>query len=457
MPLLPFQGHPSLARTHLPGGHRGGQPWRAFVKGRRLLLLLALSGACPALGQISSEEAPRTRTVPLREQVKWESENAPYRLGTLKVRPLFNLRDLGYNNNVFGSETNKVGDFTATVSAGVKVLQPLGLKMALQGKAAPEYTWYEKLVGRRNLGGAYAASLLGLFNRMTLEAGGGYQSQATLINSESEQEAVQTRTSGLVRVEVDILQHLSVFAGFDAVKSRYDDKGFTEGTVVFPVDLLDRTELALRGGIRYRFSGQLGIGAQVERTRADFVHEGDNRNNESIGYLLVVRYDHPRFYLDASGGYREGKGRDGAAPSLYPGYQTGTYSFFASYFIARPVELQVFGHRRPVDSYFLDNPYYFETRNAIAVQVSLGRRVIVRGFASVGPNSYPTVVLAGTNGVVRRDDSREFGGGLLFRFHGNAAVSVGGSQARYTSNIDGLTRSVLRVSTGISLEGDFNR
>ena len=426
------------------------------MKSQRLRLLLwVLAGACPALGQISSEEAPRARTLPLREQLKWEAENAPYRLGPLKVRPLFELRDFGYNNNVFGSETNKVGDFTATVSAGVKVLQPLGQKRALQGTAAPEYTWYEKLVERRSFGGAYSGSLLGLFNRMTLEGGGGYLSQVALINSESEQAAIQIRTNGLARVEVDVLQYVSVFAGFDAVKTRYNDKGFTEGNV-YPVDLLDRTEWAWRGGIRYRFSGQVGIGAQVEKTRADFVQGGGNRNNDSTGYLLVARYDRPRFYLDASGGYREGKGRDGAAPSLYPGYRTGTYSFFASYFVARAVELQVFGHRRPVDSFFLDNPYYFETRNAAAVQVSLGQSVALRGFVSIGPNSYPAEVVVGTNLVARKDDVTEIGGGLLFRFYRNVAASVVASQARYTSNIDGVTRSVLRISTGISL-GDFSR
>jgi hypothetical protein len=427
------------------------------MKSQRLRLLLwVLAGACPALGQISSEEAPRARTIPLREQLKWENENAPYRLGPLKVRPLFELRDFGYNNNVFGSDTNKVGDYTATVSAGVRVLQPLGQKLALLGTAAPEYTWYEKLVERRNLGGLYSASLLGLFNRMTLEAGGGYLSQVTVINSESEQAAIQTRTNGLARVEVDVLQYVSVFGGFDAVKSRYSDKGFTEGNT-YPVDLFDRTEWAFRGGIRYRFSGQVGIGAQVEKTRAEFVREGDNRNNDSTGYLLVARYDRPRFYLDASGGYREGKGRDGAAPSLYPGYRTGTYSFFASYFLARAVELQVSGHRRPVDSNFLDNPYYFETRNAAAVQVSLGQRVGIRGFFSIGPNSYPTEVVVGTNLVARKDDVTEIGGGLLFRFYRNVAASVVASQVRYTSNIDGLTRSVLRISTGISLKGDFSR
>jgi hypothetical protein len=427
------------------------------MKSQRLRLLLwVLAGACPALGQISSEEAPRARTLPLREQLKWEAENAPYRLGPLKVRPLFELRDFGYNNNVFGSDTNKVGDYTATVSAGVRVLQPLGQKLALLGTAAPEYTWYEKLVDRRNLGGLYSASLLGLFNRMTLEGGGGYLSQVTVINSESEQMAIETRTYGLARVEVDILQYVSVFGGFDAVKSRYNDQGFTEGNA-YPADLLDRTEWALRGGIRYRFSGQVGIGAQVEKTREEFVQEGDNRNNDSTAYLLVARYDRPRFYLDASGGYREGKGRDGAAPSLYPSYHTGTYSFFASYFLARVVELQVSGHRRPVESNFLDNSYFFETRNAAAVQVSLGQRVGIRGFVSVGPNSYPTEVLVGTNLVARKDDVTEVGGGLLFRFYRNVAVSVGGSLARYASNIDAFTRSVLRISTGMSLKGDFSR
>jgi hypothetical protein len=121
------------------------------------------------------------------------------------------------------------------------------------------------------------------------------------------------------------------------------------------------------------------------------------------------------------------------------------------------VELQVSGHRRPVDSNFLDIPYFFETRNAAGVQVSLGKRVSLRGFVSIGPNSYPIDVVVGTNLIARKDDVTEVGGGLLFRFYRNVEVSVGGSQARYTSNIDGLTRSVLRISTGMSLKGDFGR
>ena len=423
---------------------------RGVVAGIGIVLVVAW----PVCAQISSEEAPKARTVPVREEVKQEIEQSRFHLGSLRVDPVFDLRNLGWNNNVFGAPTNPVGDFTAAVAAGARLIAPLGSKMFIRGTAVPEYTWYDKTTELRHFGGTYEGGLVGLFNRMRFDALGGYRSWVTIVNSESQATAIENLTRGRARLEVDIFRRLALFGGFDVAETRYDDKGLPP-VEALQVQLLERTETAWRGGLRYKFSGQVSLGAQVEGTRANFLQETYDRDNESTGYLLVARYDRPRFYLVASGGYREGTAQN--AGSLFPPYRTGTYSFFASYFLLKSLELQLYGHRRPVDSYFVDNPYYFETRTSLGARWTVGQRVALLAYGTVGPNSYPVEVAAAGNVVTRRDDTTEYGGGIEFRFYREATLRVVASDWKISSNIPGYGQSIFRLSTGISIKGDFNR
>ena len=334
------------------------------------------------------------------------------------------------------------------------MISPLGSKLFVRGIAVPEYTWYDKTTELRNLGGTYGGGMVGLFNRLTFDASGSYRSWVTIVNSESQTTAIENLSSGAARLEVDIFRRLALFGGFDVAETRYSDNGLPL-EVAYQVNLLDRTETAWRGGLRYKFTEQISLGAQVEGTRENFVQEAYDRDNKSTGYLLVARYDRPRFYLVATGGYREGTAQN--AGSFYPPYRTGTYSFFASYFIIKSVELQLYGHRRPIDSYFLDNPYYFETRTAVATRVALGQRVALLAYGTVGPNAYPVEVYAGPDLVTRHDDTTEYGGGIEFRFYRDAILRVVASEWKVSSSIPGYGQSIFRISTGISIKGDFNR
>jgi len=427
---------------------------KVFERGVLAGIGLALFVTGPALCQISSEEAPQQRTVPLRDEVHREMEQARFHLGSLGVQPVFDLRDLGWNNNVFGSMVNPVGDFTVTAVAGATLIAPLGSKMFIRGTAVPEYTWYDKTTELRHFGGTYGGGFVGLFNRMRFDASGGYRSWVTIVNSESQATAPENLTWGRARLEVDILRRLALFGGYDLAETSYDTSGLPPETA-YQVAVLDRTESSWRGGLRYKFSDQVSVGAQVEWTRANFVYEAFDRDNKSTGYLLVARYDRPRFYLVATGGYREGTAQNPG--SAYPPYQTGTYSFFASYLILKSLELQLYGHRRPVDSYFLDNPYYFETRTSLGTRWTVGQRVALLAYGTVGPNSYPVEVSTAGNVVTRRDDTTEYGGGVEFRFYRDAVLRVVASEWRVSSNIPGYGYSIFRFSTGISIKGDFNR
>jgi hypothetical protein len=428
----------------------GGRRGRGRMKAIGLGLLMGLCAA-DAMAQLSTEAPARARTVPVAEQVKDESEHPRFRLGPFRMRRVFGLRDTGYNNNVFGTQENKVADWTVTAFAGVKYLLPTGPKTYLRGVVVPEYTWYNKLSSYRAFGGTYSAALLGLYNRMSVELGGSGQRTLAIVNSETQQLARQDSLGGGLKLEVEILRRLSLYAGLQGARLRFDDSGFPVSDFNAVTDL-NRTEIAGRGGVRYRFSEVLSLAVQAEQVRTQFVNQAQDRDNDANSYVLVARLDQPRFYIDLTGGYREGTAR--SSDSFFPPYRTGLYGYFVSYFLNRSLKLQGYGWRRPVNSLSLDNPYYFETRNGGGVSVGLGARMALQGFVLVGSNSYPMDVLVDGAPVRRVDDVTTFGGGFTFQIHRTTKLLVQGTSDQYRSDVPGSDRSIFRLSTALSFEGE---
>ncbi len=165
---------------------------------------------------------------------------------------------------------------------------------------------------------------------------------------------------------------------------RYNNEGQLPG---FDGTVNDRDDSAARGGVRYRITSQWDVAAVFEQTWSDFVQSPGTRNNQSRAYLLAVNYNRPRFYANATGGFREGRPTDG---STFPPYDTGTGSFFLSYFPIQILEVQGYGHRRVVYSVSGGDPYYFEERIGGGLNIQVIRPVLLRGYAEVGPNEYPS-------------------------------------------------------------------
>jgi hypothetical protein len=415
------------------------------MKAIGLGLLMGLCAA-DAMAQLSTETPALARTVPVAEQVKDESEHPGFHLGPFWMRRVFGLR-AGYDNNVFGTAENKVGDWTVTAFGGVKYLLPSGPKTYLRGEVMPEYIWYNKTTAYRNFGGTYSAALLGLYNRMSVELGGRARRTLAVVSSETTASARQDMLDAGLKVEVQILRRLSVYGALEGLRVRLDDNGIPVNNFEV-VTYLDRTEIAGRGGVRYRFNEELSLALQAEQVRTQFVNQAQDRDNDATSYVAVARLDRPRFYIALTGGYREGTARD--SESLFPPYHSGYYEFFLSYIVNHSLELQAFGWRRPINSLFPDNPYYFETRNGGGVKVGLGARVAFRGFVLVGSNSYPGDVLVNGAAVRHSDDVTTFGGDFAFQIYRTTKLLVQGGSDRYRSNVPGGDRSILRLFTGLS-------
>jgi hypothetical protein len=416
---------------------------------------LLAAAALPLHAQLITDRIPRERTVPLRGQIKKQSDESRFRFGPVRVRPRFTLTNAGYVDNVFGAvEGETVEDWTATVGAGLDALMPIGRKVYLRGSAIPEYTYYADLVELRNLGGTYSGGALALFNRMSFEATASRHELVTTISSELERTAVMNLDRAVARAEIDILGRLSLFGAYEAQERRYDEE-IVVGVPPVGADRLDRDETATRAGIRYRFRPHFEISAGVEETTSEFVNR---LNAESIDFdtsakLVGIRYDRPRFFLDLDAGQRKGEPR---GLSSAPAFDELTGSYFLSLAVARRIELQGFGERSVVPSLSEASPWFIESRNGVGLQWMLGGRTALRARGERGNNRY-TEGGPGSALEARTDDVTAYGGGLAIRLFRELTLNVDATRTEYDSNLDGYDRSVIRITTGISFSGALSR
>ena len=404
-----------------------------------------------ALAQLASDEVPSERTIPAKEQIEADLQRSRLRLGPIRLIPSIAVSNAGYDNNVFGTPQDPVSDWTFTIRGGLRFLLPMAGKIYFRAEALPQYTWYDKLSDRRTYGGVANASLYGFFNRMTLELSGYGSRDFTPYSTELLSQVLTKSVGGRAGAEVQVTRSFSIFGRGEVQKVRYDSRGQLP---TFDVTVNDRTDSAVRGGVRLRLTREWNVSAAVEQTWSDFVAIPETRNNESRAYLLGVNFGRPKFYVALSGGYREGKPRD---RSSFPAYSTPTGSFFVSYFPIRWLELQTYGRRVVSYSTSASVPYFFENQIGGGVNFQPIERLLIRGYASTGPNQYPRPELIGETTVKRRDERTLYGGGLSFIVTRPVVLTGLVTRIRTTSNISADDRSVTRFTVGLSLNGELSR
>lgn len=413
-----------------------------------MITMATLLFSGPAVAQLASDRIPRERTVPIAETLERDLGIAR-RFGPLRLIPMVELSNFGYNSNVFGTPENPESDFTASIGAGARYIVPMGRKLFLRGDLMPEYTWYQELEENRFLGGRYSGSLLALGNRISLEASGATSNRLQLVSSESEIPAEQRLDVFSVETEVDVLTRLSVFGSWRANEYSFDSSG-DESSEIERFERLEREESAVRGGVRYRVRSFFDVSAAVERTQSEFRLESDQRNNTTEAVLVGLGYTRPRLFVNAVVGQRQGR----AENSEFPEYDEITGSWFGSYRLTAPVELSLYGNRSAVFSEFVSNPYFLETRNGAAVRFRTGGRIVWNIRGEAGANDYPRPVLVGGESVVfRSDDAITYGAGFAVRLWRNVNMIVNATQTTYDSNIDRFDRDVFRVTTGLDFSG----
>jgi hypothetical protein len=398
----------------------------------------------PALSaQLTNDQVPFQRTIPVRDSIRTELADARMRLGFLRVQPTLALRDLGYERT---SDVD-TAEFRSTVTAGARVIAPFGSKTFFRGAALPQYTWYEKSKSRRVLGGVYSGELLGLFNHMSVQAGVEATKTVSAVSSEIERAFASERRRLFARGEIDLGSRMALFATGDSQKVTLDP-GEEQPTL----RNLDRDETAVQGGLRFKATPNVSITTALEKTSADFT-QGVARNNQTQAAILGVHLDRDRTYANITAAARSGESRAGSQD--FRDFSTVTGSYFVERKLVAPITVNVYGRRTLSYALFVSNPYYFQTRNGVSMTLGIGHRIALRGSAELGSDAYPTAVPNAGALMKRTDDVQNYGAGLAIRLYRNLHFTAVASRTAYDSNFPTFNRSVFRLNTAISVSGEF--
>jgi hypothetical protein len=409
------------------------------------LLLFFVTGAAEAqFAQYTTPGGPERRPVDRKVQLRKQVESARIRLGPVRVAPTVGLKDAEYVRNLLGSGAGGTPtDFTATVSAGARAYLPTGPAATWTLYALPEYVWWRRESGRRRLDGLYGLGFDGFWNRLTLTAAVGSDTQQQILSPE-----VPRLTSSRVdhaggAAEVELSAPISTFVS--GTVSRYKSLG---NPSLDPfLDLLaqlDREERVARAGLRWRRRGwYVGLGAEYSDVSFTDRRPGAiDRSNSGTAPVLELARDGGRLFFSADVAQRSLTAKQG---SSFAKFHKPTGHASVSYEIARSVELWVYLNRNLVYSLATNYSYTDDLRHGAALHLKLGRLTAAHLFAETGSLNY-TVALSGT--PRRKDDLTSFGGAVIFNPARSVALSLQGSRTRLTSNVSGASRelSVLGLS-----------
>jgi hypothetical protein len=406
--------------------------------------LASLAASQHTAAQSLVDQVPRERTITTAEQTEYDMQNARLQWGPMRVFPMIVVDNAGYDNNVFSrtEEEGIISDWTVTAGAGGRILLPLGKKFYLRAMAVPSYIWYDKLVDRRTWGGNYNAGFLALGNRLSFEANGTAYRDIVLLSSETQVNVVETVKSGEGKVELDITSGISFVGSVDSEQGRYlDDPQNPIGVTQY-----DRTDSEAVAGLRWRLTSSLDFTAGAEGARTSFVENSELRDNQSYALLGGIHFDRPKFFVNLAGGYRKGR----ALNNHLFDYSTTVGSYFASWFVGGPFELQAFGHRHPVYARSALDLLYIESRYGGGVKIRLGRRIRMGGEAETGTNKY-------IFSRKRTDDALSYGGTLSIQILDNLALNASARQTIRTPGDGTPERRVFHFWTGLTFNAEYRR
>ena len=409
-----------------------------------MALALAIGAVSPLRGQATSDRVPSGRVTPPAVAVHDDLEQNRYHLGPIRLFPFLEIDDAGYNNNVFGTASDKVADETADISAGARLLVPFGSKIFLRGLVAPEYVWYNHLAEGREFGGNYEGELLALFNHLTLDAAGRDSRTSSILNAETLRTVLATTRIAHARGEIDVAGPLSLFGQGESALYHFTASPVPPQPLEDPA-LLDRREEQVRGGFRLhaREETSFSLAAEVVRTRFEEPAQGGDNRSEAL--LLGVRIDRPAVYFDISAGYRDSRPIVG---SRFERFRTATGSYFASFLLRQDVEIFLNGFRGAEYSVTENNPYYMATSNGGGVNLQFGSRFAVRVYGDYAENHYPIAEA----GVRRTDTIGTYGGGFQVSLGRRLGLGIFGTESVYDSNVPGVARNIFRLRAVISFQ-----
>lgn len=403
--------------------------------------------ASPAFAQFSQYTQPGSLAQDspelTRESLQRAVEEARWHVGPLRVQPWLGLRDAGWYKNPNGPDDGAT-DFSATAGAGARLYLPLGQKTFVAVHALPEYVWWQKATERRRLNGRYGLGLFGFYNRLTVQLEGTRADARSPISTELPREVNHRQDRLDLALEVELTHALSVFAG--AADNEYSLIAAADDPGSVPLAGVDRTERAVRGGLRLRVGSRWTVGAGVEQSETEFPAGAFDRSNRGTSPLAEVRFEGNRLIATADVVSRTLEAQTGAR---FVDVEEPTGG----------LRLEWRGTRLRSTLYFRRDlglslepqyPYYLGDLRGLGLNFELGRRSELAVFVETGRNDYVT---DGVGIAQRRDDLRALGAQWTVDLGRSLQLVLGASNSTVESSQPGSDRDTTSIRAGFVFGG----
>lgn len=397
--------------------------------------------------QYTPPGGPGERPVDRQSEVESNLDNARFRLGPLRLAPWFGLSRLTYTDDVFatlGDGGEKTSDLNAVLGAGLELLLPTGPKTVWTAEGGLEYSYWNDLEERRELRGRAGGAVYGFYNRLRLEAGGGFIETEEYASAEQPQQLPFRTEHVRGSLAVDLSRKIELWTrgraiGVTALTDELNDPRVPD------FGLLDRDETVLAGGLAWRPTDAVRLGLGVERSEVEFGDAARNLDNEGTAPIATLDLIGNRIELRLTAVQRT---LDPVGDSEFVPFETTTGSFRLDLDLSHRFDLQLYGHRGLVYSLEDDYGYLTDQRLGATVRMPLGHRVGFRLFAETGENDYSADDPAIPD---RTDDVTSYGARLSIDLGRYLTFNLGARETAYDSNRPGFDRTVGTVESGLTL------
>lgn len=407
-----------------------------LVSAVMLTLFVLLSEAAVAQGQDGdfSTQAISTsahRVAP-REVFDDAVEQAPWRLGTIRIAPWMGIRDA--NTVLRGGDQEE--DFTITAGAGLRGYLRNGPKVVWAGHVLPEYTWWADDADRREFNGRYGLGVFAHGNRLEFEVSHRHIEEQAFFSSEFQRLTSTRHDISRIATAIELTPTFGLLlSGQRSALENKDD--------IDTFSLLDRTDSSGEVLVEYRVGERWRLSAGYQITTSDFDERARNLSNDSQALLVGIGFSGNRVAAQlelADQRYEPQSGSilieaDEVRGSLVAVWEVSPRSF-----------LQTYTRRDFRYALFTDASHILSSRSGLRWQLDQQRFGITL-FAEVGEDDYAPISLASER---RQDDVLSFGSSLRFTLGRSLRLAINARRLDYDSNLASFDRDLTVV--GFSFE-----
>ena len=365
------------------------------------------------------------------------------RIGPFYVKPLFALRDVGWDNNVYATANGALRDFTATVAPGLRVAVPFGDNV-LSIREDLGYHYYHEQTSQRYWSTETRVSLALLLGSIHLDLGESFRRSRQRYNFEVLTRAAHSENQ------------LDFVLGTDHDAGIYFESDVTFKLLRFNPDevqeqqslsrALDRNEL--RGGLSAWINasdlGHIGGGVRLARNRFRTAEVGRDANG---GYY----YGGFRFDPEGTIQGRVSMGYETLDPILpgLPVFHGLGMEGNLSIELTDSVRLGIHGSRHPEFSISGVNQFYISSQFGGSLRIPLADRFAVEVAPTFYRTSYPVAERA-ADGIEREraDQGTVVSGTFIVQISSDVGLRLGTEWRRRSSNFPGQDYRAFAFTTG---------